>query len=354
MSVTHVEQKPRKPALQAWAPLAIGLVLSVLTVQFVRHHLLFDTQTAALGQLTSSVFGEAGGGRVHCGTLRDTAECIAAYRAAGAGEAVLWLGNSQLHGVNRLQPGQKTAPVLLHELLARQGRYLVTYSQPNANLLEHRYLFQQLRRDYDIRTLVLSVCLDDFRESGIRADLLPPPAATAPVEGHKAAKAHFSPQPVVEAYLEDTLGRHFQFWRDREGLKGMAYYATYVLRNRLAGINSQTKRPVSQAQYDEKLAVLRDVLAQARTANIKVVLYTPAYRTDVPGPYVDEQYARLLSDLKAMTAPGQVSFLDATNTVPGPEWGMLKDSLFGFVDYDFMHFTAEGHRRLAQALSGAI
>lgn len=352
MSVTHVEPRPHEPALQAWAPLVIGAVLAAAGVQYVRHDLLFDTGKAALGQLTSSLFGQASGGQVHCQNMRDTALCLAAYRAAGSPPAVLWLGNSQLHGVNRLQPGQKTAPVLVHEALAAKGRYVVTYSQPNANLLEHRLLFQQLRRDYALDTLVLSVCLDDFRESGIRADIQPP-APTKP-EQAKTVEADFSPQPVVEVWLENSLSQTFPTWRDRQGLKGLADYAAYVIRNRAFGINSQTKRPVSEAQYYEKLAVLKAMIAEARAANIKVVLYVPAYRTDVPGPYVEEQYARLLGDLKALTVPGQVSFVDLTSVVPGPEWGMLKDALFGFEDYDFMHFTAEGHRHLAQGLKGAI
>ena len=41
---------------------------------------------------------------------------------------------------------------------------------------------------------------------------------------------------------------------------------------------------------------------------------------------------------------------DIDNIVPGPEWGMLKDSLFGTVDYDFMHFTAKGHASLSAAI----
>lgn len=353
MSVNHVEPRPRKPALQAWAPVAIGAVLAATGVQLVREHLLFDTEAAALGQLTSSIFGEVKGARVHCLDMRDAVQCLTAYQAAGSPPAVLWLGNSQLHGVNRLRPGDKTAPMVAHEDLAARGQYVVTYSQPNANLLEHRHLFKRLRQDYDIQTLLLSVCLDDFRESGIRSELSPPQAEIRPPEA-SSPKVAFSPQPVVEDFLETTLSDRLSVWRDREGLKGLAQYATYVIRNRAFGINAQTKRPVSQAQYDEKIAVLKDILAQARAANIKVVLYVPAYRTDVPGPYVEAQYASLLADLQAMTIPGQVSFIDATNSVPGPEWGMLKDSLFGFNDYDFMHFTSEGHRRLAGAVIGAL
>jgi hypothetical protein len=143
-------------------------------------------------------------------------------------------------------------------------------------------------------------------------------------------------------------------WRDRQSMKGLFQYGVYQIRNRALGINSQTKRPVSQAQYAEKLTALKDIIAEANGAGIKVVLYTPAYRQDIPGPYVKAQYDALVADLKAMTVPGKVSFVDMTTAVPGPEWGMVEDSLFGFEDYDFMHFTAEGHRRLAAGLIPAL
>ena len=183
MSVTHVEPRPRRNALAAWAPLGIALVLAGAAVEAIRHNLLFDTEEAALGEQTSPLFGEVNGGRVHCQDQRDTAECIAAYKAAGSPPAVLWLGNSQLHGVNRLKAGDKTAAMLVHEALAPQGRYVVAYSEPNANLLEHRALFHQLRQQYRVETLLLSVCLDDFREAGIR------PGIVTPIETNEGAAA---------------------------------------------------------------------------------------------------------------------------------------------------------------------
>lgn len=353
MSVNHVEPRPRRSPLAAWAPLGIAAALAVAGVQLVRHNLLFDTSEAALGELTSSLYGSVGGRRVHCADQTDTAECVAAYRAAGSPPAVLWLGNSQLHGVNRLKGGDKSAPMLVHEALAPQGRYLVAYSQPNANLLEARLLFRQLRDEYRVETLLLSVCLDDFRESGIRASLLPP-APVVTTEADVTKKEAFSPQPVVEAWLESTLSENLGVWRDRQAMKALFQYAVFQVRNRALGIDAQTKRPVSQGQYAEKMAALKDILAEAEADGIKVVLYMPAYRQDVAGPYVQSQYDALRADLAALAAPGKVAFVDMTAAVPGREWGMIKDSLFGFVDYDFMHFTAEGHRRLAAGLLPAL
>jgi hypothetical protein len=244
--------------------------------------------------------------------------------------------------------------MLVHEALAPQGRYVVAYSEPNANLLEHQALFHQLRQQYRVETLLLSVCLDDFRETGIRAGIVTPAPSGEEAAAPASTDEAFSPQPVVEAWLEKTLGDHLGVWRDRQSMKALFQYGVFQIRNRALGINSQTKRPVSEAQYEEKIAVLKAVVAEANGAGAKVVLYAPAYRQDIPGPYVKAQYDALIADLKAMTVPGKVSFVDMTTAVPGPEWGMIKDSLFGFEDYDFMHFTAEGHRRLAAGLIPAL
>jgi len=354
LSVNHVEPRPRRNPLAAWAPLGIAVILAGCAIQAIRANLLFNTEEAALGEQTTPLFGEVDGLRVQCGDQRDTALCLASYRKAGSPPAVLWLGNSQLHGVNRLKAGDKTAPMLVHEALAPKGRYLVAYSEPNANLLEHQALFRQLKPQYAIETLLLSVCLDDFRETGIRPGIVTPVPTEEEAVAHIGKDEAFSPQPVVEAWLETTLADHFGVWRDRESLKALFRYGVFQIRNRALGINSQTKRPVSQAQYEEKLAALKAIIAEANGAGIKVVLYTPAYRQDIPGPYVKAQYDALIADLKAMTVPGKVSFVDMTTAVPGPEWGMIKDSLFGFEDYDFMHFTAEGHRRLAAGLIPAL
>ncbi len=52
----------------------------------------------------------------------------------------LWLGNSQIHAINRFSPGEETASPELHRLFFRLNHYFLTFSQANANLQEH-YLF---------------------------------------------------------------------------------------------------------------------------------------------------------------------------------------------------------------------
>src|SRR5688500_5441135 len=100
---------PRRSGLVSWAPLVVGCALALAGLQVVQQNFLFDTDLAGLGIRTRALFGSVDGARVHCAAPADTA-CLSAYRAAGSPPAVVWLGNSQLHGVNRYRPGEKTAP----------------------------------------------------------------------------------------------------------------------------------------------------------------------------------------------------------------------------------------------------
>jgi len=331
--------------LRLWAPLALGATLAFAGLGWTASHLIFDPETAAAEAHSATLFGEVEGRRVHCRDRRDSDRCVAGYRAAGSPPAVLWLGNSQLHRINRRAAGQETASQQLHRTLAARGRYLVTYSQPNANLAEHRLLYRRLRGDYRIETMVLAVCLDDFRESEVRET----------ISGERAAKVPESAslQPRVESRLSESLGERWSLWRLRPKLKVLADYAAYTARNRLLGVTAQTKRPVPADLYAQKMALLTQIVAEARADGVQVVLYAPPYRRDVEGPYVESQYRRFIGDLETLRGKG-VRVADLTGAVSGREWGMMRDPLTGTDDYDFMHFTAEGHRRLARGVAGLL
>lgn len=306
----------------------------------------FDPNDAGLGTLTKRVFGWAGQ-TIDCEAAKLASPCLAAYRAAGRPPAVLWLGNSQLHGMNRYQPGESTAPMLLHAALVPKGLYLAAYSPPNANTVEYRALFDQLALQYRVQTVIVGVSLDKFRETGVRPGLVE--TAARPPRGARSPQDQ-TLQATSEAWLEHALNASSGFWRERATLRSMAVYAIQVGHLRVLGVTAQTRRPISASLYREKMAALRGLVADARQRGIKVILYAQPYRSDVPGPTPPRQYRAFLKDLQGLAAPGAVDVMDLTSLVPGPDWGMRKDPLYGFEDYDFMHFTAAGHRLLAQAV----
>ncbi|MEJ8572815.1 hypothetical protein [Microbaculum marinum] len=351
------------------AGIFLGLLLSVALLEIARDTILFRLEDAALGTETVSIFGTAPEGRVHCQDARDGHLCEEAY-LRDPGPGVLWLGNSQLHAINRYRPGDRLATEILHDWFRSCGAYLVAYSQPNANLLEHAIAFHALADTYDVRLLILPVVLDDFREQGVRQSVSALLGdAALPLRGSsfgpfldenrdattdRSDSKEETLQALTEAWLDREVATYWPAWAARDQLRGVASYALYLLRNRIFGINAQTQRVVAENAYREKLAVLESLLRDARAMGVDVFLYIPPYRADIAGPYHPEQYARLKADAARLASEYEAQFAQLDTVVAGPEWGMVRDSVFGFEDYDFMHFTAEGQRRLAEALEMAL
>lgn len=356
-----------------WLPLALGLLLALAALEVVRTRLVVRLEEAALGQDTKFAFGGEGEMRTLCMDGKDSHHCLASFEKAGRPPSVLWLGNSQLPAINRLKPGDRTTPVLLHEMLKPRGHHLVTYAQPNANLLEHGLALAALTPLYKPRLLILPVFLDDIRELGVRRDiaqLLETPQSRAEAErspiwphiapnlirdseGHGSAEGE-TLQRSFEAALNAQLGAWWPLWQSRERLRGVLAYMVHQGRNKLFGINAQSKRKVDDNVYRQKIAALETMLAYAREQQMKVLLYVPPYRLDIPGPYVEADYARLKADLAGLAAKHGAHFANLENVVPGPEWGNVVDVVYGFEDYDFMHFTGEGHKRHAEALDAEL
>jgi hypothetical protein len=357
-----------------WLPIALGALLALGLLQYVRSNWLVKLEEAALGTETQNVFVSASGGRVLCQDARDGPACIADYDKANRPPAVLWLGNSQHAAINRYKPGDATSPALLHDAVRPRGPYVVTYAQPNSNLHEHALIFPALAGQYNIKALVLPVYLYKIREQGVRASVaqyLDEAAARRRVEGSRVwpllapllraqsnqagADGHGATlQARIENSLDQSMSAASPLWAARANLRGLSSVAIHTLRNKVLGINSQTKRRVDNSVYLEKLAVLEAMLTDARAQGIAVLLYIPPYRLDLPGPYYDDEYRRLKADLQALAARYGATYLDIGNIVPGPEWGFVTDSLFGFREPDFIHFTGEGHVRHAAAIDAAL
>lgn len=352
------DEPARKSAslVRLWAPLCVGAALAIVSLYVLRPFLTIDAETAAMGATTQALYGHGPDGRIHCAGAADWAACGEAYGKAGRPPAALWLGNSQLHGINRYRAGEATAPEILHKILREKGLYLATFSLPNANLTEHQAIFRALGGRYDTRLVILAVCLDDFREVGVRDRLLNAGAdgardastEDAPAAGHKSL------QPIVEEALSAAVGRGWPLWADRPNMQSGLRYAAFALRNKAFGISAQTKRSIPGQIYGARMAELETFVSGLTGAGKQVLIYVPPYRSDIRGPYVAAQYDQFRTDLNALARRHGARYADLTTIVPGPEWGMIRDDVFGFEDYDFMHFTAEGHRRLAAAVAGAL
>jgi hypothetical protein len=348
-----------------WLPLVLAAALAIVLLDFARLKVT-DLNQAALGGQTKAVLAEEDKLRVACFDATDSKDCESAYHRAGPLPTVLWFGNSQNFAINRYQPGDELATVKVHRWLKSKGIWLVSYVQPNANLYEEALLFEALVHRYDTRLVILPVFMDKLREQGIRAsvaDFMQDPSTAERIRNSPAwanispllaqkdeSQALHSIQERVENRLSGALDQYWPLWRDRSLLSGNLGVAMRTLRNKVFGIHSYTKRPVDPKVYAEKLEVLAKLLESARLQHIPVLLYIPPYRHDIAGPYDDSQYAKFKQDVAALAAGYQAHFADLDGLVPGPLWATITDGLFGLQEPDFMHFTAEGHRLLAQAI----
>ncbi len=345
-----------------------ALVTALLMLEAARQNLVFNLGEAALGTLTQSKMGDAAaGGRVHCTEL-ETRPCLDAWAAAGKPRSVFWIGNSQLHGINRLHADDKTAVMALHDALRPKGLFLTGYSLPNISVPEEAAVLHLYAKAFDPKLVIIPAVFNGMRGGGVRDSVLPllraPGAADrlrgtaveqvlrpiAREAGAQTSKADSSTAGRAEAQLEAGLSAIWPLWHDRNELRGLAEYAMYVAQHTIFGVSAQTKRSLINPGYLRQMKTLEELVADMRHQGRDVILYVPPLRQDVPGPYIPAEYAQFKSALAAIAARHGAHYADLDGLVEGPQWGMVRDSLFGTIDYDFMHFTARGHARLTAGM----
>jgi hypothetical protein len=348
--------------------LAAGMLFSLF------HGTSTRFEEIGLGRETSAVFASVEGDPIHCRDLRDVETCLAGVRRRGAREAALWLGNSQLHGVNQWQPGQETAAARLFRRWRDEGVDLVTLSQPNANLQEHLVLYAYLRDRIPLRYLLLPAVFDDTRETGIRASIataLGDAATRRMLEGSEVGRSLLASnqssadpdlaaldetlQETSEAWLDGWLERHFELWRLRPQARGTLAHRLQDARNSVFGIEPDSKRRLIEGTYRQNLDAARAILADAEARGIRVLFYVVPLRSDVEIPYVASEYGRFKKDVERLAALHHADFANVEGVVPDSMWGVtFAKALGGGAAVDFMHFQAGGHAILADRLASAL
>jgi len=354
--------------------ISLGVILGVLSL-----YLLFDTkyeinrvEDFALGAETTSVFGRVDEQFVHCSDLNDIKNCLISYRAKGGASAViLWLGNSQLHAVNQYSEGQETSAQMLHKKFQNRNRYVLTASQPNANLQEHYLFFSHLVHQLPVATLVLPIVFDDMREDGVRLSLrgalkdestmqllnqnLVGKGIVTNVEksGSDSDDAGLDDtfQKKVERFLNDKLGSSWALWAERPRFRGEILGNLYLLRNWTFGINAQSIRKMIPGRYKKNRDSFVEILNLAKQKNINVLVYVAPIRNDVKIPYIHKEYENFKKEMSLLTSSADAKFINLEDLVPARFWGTkASTSSFGGYELDFMHFQAAGHKLLTDAL----
>jgi hypothetical protein len=374
-----LDPSTRGASIRALAPLVLGLVIGVASLQAIYTAIPRDVdhQNLALGKETSSHFAVENGVAIHCFDMRDATRCIDGYRATSTDKVVLWLGNSQVHAINQTKPGDTTAAAILHRRLRPLSRYFLTFSEPNANLQEHYVLFEYLLTRLPISTLVLPVVFDDTRETDIRATLsaifadaetrrsigqsdigktLIRENTDSSTEGTGAGALHGTVQEHVEEKLNAALERRWRLWADRVHLQNILVAYMHGVRNTLFGITPTSIRRVIPGRYLQNMQALEATLAAARRANVTVLIYVAPIRNDVSLPYDLHAYDKFKAEVEALADKSGATFLNLESVVPPAHWGRKDASSFAdrTPELDFMHFQAAGHAILADALYAAL
>jgi hypothetical protein len=360
----------------AIASLAVGFILAVLMLAFGFSSNKTNFEELALGKETQSYFAVEDGISVHCKNVKDAEKCLEGFSKKRTDRAVLWLGNSQVHAVNQLKPGQETATPKLYRWLSGQGRHLLTFSQANASFQEHYVMFTYLKERLPLSILIIGAVFDDTRESGIRDDisLAFADAPTVKALGStgiggkilldnrkvEAPNADFAGmedtvQKTFESAINKSLDENMSLWSNRKQMRGEIYRFLYRTRNAIFGIKPSSKRRLLKGRYDLNIQALEAMLESARKSGIKVLLYTAPLRNDVPTPYIMSEYEMFKMDMQDMALKYEATYANLEDIVPGEYWGM-KDSTSagGEPEYDFMHFNSFGHEILARTLQEKI
>ena len=370
----------RKSTIYLVLPLFIGFIASIIILNYFspdNSENKINFNELALGKDTSLYTAQVDSIQVHCHNLEDAKRCVDGYDKKSKNindNVVLWLGNSQLHSINQMKPGDETATPILHRNIIDLQKYFMTFSQPNANLQEHYVLFNYLASKAPISTLVLPVVFDDMRETGIRksiGDAFKDQYVVSELKktsigkkllsnyddqdmiGNDMSALEETVQEDVEIFLDTKLGLYWQTWKERTSLRGSFFYGfLYQSRNWLFNINPSSIRKVIPGRYIANIQALRAILKTAQEKNVNVLLYIVPIRNDVQIPYDLVQYDSFKEEIGAISNEySKVMFKNLEGLVPAKLWGAKASTTIGEEEeVDFMHFQAGGHQILADSI----
>lgn len=370
-SAGTTDSRPKSAPLLS---LILALILAVAGLYWLFGASATNFNELALGAQTDSVYAHYEGQPVHCGTFADADDCLGPAEQRRLGKSVVWLGNSQLHAINQLRPGQTTAAGLLAQRYRPAGVEVLAFSQPNASLAEHLVMFEGVRQRIKPTVLVLPLVFDDTREGGIRQDVakgLADPAVKAriakgPAGGQIIAQAGAlvaeqadSGDGSMQAKSETALTGALEYccgWDTlRLQARGHVFMALFIARNEAFGIKPSSQRRKLPAVYKLNLAAYEQILASAKAAGIPVVAYIVPLRADAPRPYDAAEYRAFKTETAAIAARWGARHLDLEAAVPDRFWGTKgSTSADGVPELDFMHFQAPGHELLAARIADAV
>jgi hypothetical protein len=369
--------------------LLLGLLFAIATIQlFFSGERKFDE--LALGTETVTYMAkDIAGSNIHLTQIDNAEENVFVndYHARGNKNVTLFMGNSQTHSINQMKNGEVNFIRILHDTLDNKNSEILCHSMPNAGMQEFYLSYMYWKKKLNIKVLVIPLFFDDLREDGIRdvffTNLINDKFLLSDSLSHiekkinsnlksywsskkevktnntslNSSKDNEALKETVQEDIENSLNlfleKNSKSWNNRENVRGDFFVWLYQLRNTVLGINASTIRKMIPQRYEDNLEALQLILTDCKKNDVKVLLYIPPIRSDVPIPYEKKLYSKFKNHIKEICEKekNKLFYADFDTIIPGRYWGFKgATNLFEKREMDYMHFQFKGHQILADSL----
>jgi len=359
---------------QVLLPVILGCFLLVLYKDRIR-----ASAEIGLGKRTIAFKPKRGDFPIHIMNPAYVDTLVQGWKMRGSRHTILWLGNSQLHGINLYQKGQQNAVGMLWDSLQSLNREVVGVSYPNANLQELLATLLLVSKKLAVKDVLIPLFYDDLREDGLRTILQTDElkeicrtqkafvSGLTSFEALTAEKTELTPKEQVspdfegikettqektERFLNTKASAWFNTWEKRADMRGNFFNTLYNVRNRMLGIDATTIRKMIPGRYRANLLAFHHILDFCNNKQIRLTVYIPPLRNDAPIPYESDLYKEFKMELRKECLKTGAHFLDLEKVVPNQYWDRLINAQEGSVNeqLDYMHFQQEGHRLVADTI----
>jgi len=369
----HAARRTRRAAAALLIGACAGLTVMVALIRALPR----DPATAGLGLNTTAVSEAHPRGLFQFDTLTGKEFATAARHFAGS-RKVLWLGASQLFGINKYRPPQHNVAYRVFDALIGEGTAVLTLSFPLASPQEHDVMLSALIGRAHLSGLIIGAAFGDMRDAGLRqsvANALDDPqararlaqtahgqrliAAAAAKQRRDAvaqpAQSDRSPMERTEARITGRLQHWFGLEDFRRAGRAWVLLGLQQMRRYFESLRARYTRdlshyhvPILKRDYDANWASWQHMLAMAKAEGVPTLVYIAPRPTDF-FPFDPTLYVKYKRELAALAARNGAAFVNIEDAVPNKYWGLV-DIGFGFYARDPFHFTAEGHALMAEAL----
>lgn len=303
-----------------------------------------DFNEFALGIANKIIINELSEQKILCSSLEDIENCIEFFKKKNFKKKILWLGNSQLNGMNQPEINSKIAPYIVSEYYYNKDIGLITFASPNMNFQEYLSVVNYFLERLDLNIILLSLVFDDLREDGIRNELVKK-------EINQEEKINLKKKINLEERIIFFLNQKINWTQVRSQAQGSISIFLYKLRNNIFGISPSSVRSIIKPIYEKNFFALSKILERAESNHIKTVMYIAPIRNDVDLPYDSKEYLDFKNTLEIKAKQFSSNLHNLEDIVPNNFWGEKMATKHGIIsEIDFMHFQNNGHKILAKKI----